>query len=149
MILDRIDRGGAYLLLFAFLVGLNSCERELFSDRYHSAGKFTTRTVAETEALKVLVDGFSTLPASGIYKVKYEFDDTQLPSGKSSFKKHAIWYEKRTGQLAVEFDIFSGTSCRWVSVDELTLQKIADSGLGLEGANQFVTPANQQENCFK
>ncbi len=133
------------------LMIFNSCDKDELEDGYLPIGKFANRTTAETEALKTLVNRFSALPAAGYYKLKYEFDDVQLAPGVngSEYHKHAIWYDKANGQLAVEFDIYSGTSCRWNKVDQIGLQKIIDSKQGLEAANQLATPARSQQYCFK
>ena len=132
------------------LMILNSCDKDELKDGYLPIGKFTNRTTAETEALKTLVNRFSALPASGYYKLKYEFDDVQLAPGVSGsgYRKHAIWYDKGNGQLAVEVDIYSGTSCRWNKVDQIGLQKMIDSKQGLEAANQLANPI-ESRNCFK
>ncbi|MBC3789436.1 hypothetical protein [Spirosoma utsteinense] len=140
------------VLAFLFILILNSCRKDdELTDGYLPIGKFANRTTAETEALKTLVDRFSGLPVSGYYKVIYEFDDVQLAPGLSGsvYHRHAIWYDKANGELGVEFDIYSGTSCRWNKVDQVSLQKIVDSKQGLEGANQLATPTGYQQNCFK
>ena len=133
------------------LVILNACDKDELEDGYLPIGKFANRTTAETEALKTLVNRFSALPTSGYYKVKYEFDDVQLAPGVngSGYHKHAVWYDKANSQLGVEFDIYSGMSCRWNKVDQMSLQKIVDSKQGLETANQLATPTGSQQNCFK
>lgn len=133
------------------LLILNSCDKDELEDGYLPVGKFANRTTAETEALKTLVGRFSALPMSGYYKLKYEFDDVQLAPGVSgsAYHRHAIWYDKANNQLGVEFDISSGTSCRWNNVDQVALQKIVDSKQGLEAANQLATPIGSQQNCFK
>jgi hypothetical protein len=136
------------ILAFLSVLFLNSCETDGLLGEYVSIGKFANRTTAETEALKTLVNKFASLPASGFYKVKYEFDDAQLPP-QTSGHDHAIWYDKANNQLAVEFDIFSGTSCRWNDADQESLQKIIDSKLGLEAANDLATPASKEQDCFK
>ena len=137
-------------VVFAFLsvLSLNSWEKDGLLDEYASIGKFSNRTTAETEALKTLVNKFASLPASGFYKVKYEFDDTQLPS-QTNRNDHAIWYDKANKQLAVEFDILSGTSWRWNDADQASLQKIIDSKLGLEAANDLANPDGKDQDCFK
>ena len=133
------------------IVILNSCDKDGLEDGYLPIGKFSNRTIAETEALRTLVNRFSTLPASGHYKLKYEFDDVQLAPGASGSQHHthAIWYDKANSQLGVEFDIYSGQSCHWNKVDQISLQKIVDSKQGLEAANQLATPTGHKQNCFK
>ena len=130
---------------------LNSCEKDELEDGYLPIGKFANHKTAETEALKTLVNKFASLPAAGYYKLKYEFDDVQLAPGVngSVYHKHAIWYDKANDQLAVEFDISSGTSCRWNDADQESLQKIIDSKQGLEAANNLATPASKEQDCFR
>jgi len=131
------------------LIILNSCEKEQIEE-YKPVGKFANRTTAETEALKILVNQYSSLPASGYYKLKYEFDDDQLPVDAPYGRgyRHAIWYDKANEHLAVEFDIHSGWTCRWNKINQQSLQKIIDSEQGLAGANQIDTTKASQQGCL-
>jgi hypothetical protein len=86
------------LLAFFSILTLNSCQKDGLLGEYVSVGKFANRTTAETEVLKKLVNKFASLPATGFYKVKYEFVDTQLPP-QTSRHTHAIWYDKAKNVL--------------------------------------------------
>lgn len=130
---------------FLILLGFTACETPDPYAGYGTVGQFDQRTAAETAGLKQLLSQYATLPAQGVYKIKYRFTDAQ---GLTGTNEHAIWYDKSQGQLAVEFDILSGTSCRWNGVDQAALQALVTANVGLQGANQVLSPTNQQADCF-
>ncbi|WP_128544048.1 hypothetical protein [Larkinella soli] len=110
---------------------------------YENIGNYRTRTEAEQQAVKTLLDRYAAnaLPTGGEYKVIYRFDQ---PPG---MRQHAIHYQPGKAQLGLETDIQSGTSCRWEGVDPQLLRAIYNDGEGLRSAVRLVDPARQNGLC--
>lgn len=131
------------LLLLVF--SLTGCEIISLSKEYKSIGRFPNRTAAERKALEHLSNQYGKLPENEYYKVSYSFDTTATNVRTS----HAIWYSKTDSLLAMEYDIHSGTSCRWEAVNQSVLNQLVVGNKGLLLADSLAKPTRSgYSDCF-
>ena len=131
------------LLLLVF--SLTGCEIIALSKEYKSIGRFPNRIAAERKALEHLSNRYSKLPENEYYKVSYSFDTTAANVRTS----HAIWYSKSENELAMEYDIHSGTTCRWQSVNQSVLNQLVAGNKGLPLADSLAkSTGSGYSDCF-
>jgi hypothetical protein len=132
-------RGAVLVVAGLSLPGLLACERYFPKNEYVSIGQFPRRSEGERQALAYLSASYAALsderPAKVLFLIDYN------PGLSKVLHTHAIWYDKATGELALEPLVREGPSCRWRGVDEAVLARLATIDRGLAPADSLARPA--------